>query len=398
MFHCRKIGAVPITLLLIATIMLAAAPARIRFEDFAHTPGLELLGAAAVTNNTLRLTPAQRNKTGAIWLREKQPVLAKFETTFQFQLTHQSRILGGGDGFAFVMQNSGPGALGGLGSAGGFAVADSNYHHHPGIPWSVAVFFDTWQNKNEGDPSDNFIAVRTNGRPAQMHWPAQRLAFTPELSVQLKDRRVHTARLLFDRPVLKVFLDDSTRPALQTALDLSLVADSEGKAWIGFTAATGWAFENHDILNWSFRGEEVSSDISLVSSDISFPMSACLPNYNLCTPERTFISRDGNKFHAILPGNAEWGLRVPNVTNARVMVTNAHGIVCWDLKERGSSGCTGPSGAEGHAGVGFLEEQAPAGGLISRTADGATWFSVNGRTGAAFKSNEGFYEFDIEVK
>ena len=31
-------------------------------------------------------------------------------------------------GFAFVLQNSGPEALGGHGSAGGFAVADPTFH------------------------------------------------------------------------------------------------------------------------------------------------------------------------------------------------------------------------------------------------------------------------------
>ena len=230
-----------------------------------------------------------------------------------------------------------------------------------------------------------------------MRWPAERLAFTPKLSVDLKDGRVHTVRLAFGRPVLAVFLDHSTHPVLQIAF-LSPVADSEGKAWIGFTASTGWGFENHDILNWSFGGEETSSDISVVSSEISFPMSACLPNYNLCTPERAYVERKGAGYHVVLPGNLEWGVRVPNAMNTRLVVTNAHGIVCWDLKDRGSSGCTGPSGKEGHAGTGFLDEGAPAGSLISRTGEGSTWFSANGRTGDEFKNNEGFYEFDVEFK
>ena len=387
---------------LIALFLMASAAqgpsAVIRFNDFASTQGLVLVGAAAVAGDVLRLTPAKRNKTGATWLREKQPILAGFETTFQFQLTRPAKIMGGADGLAFVIQNSGPEALGGRGSAGGFGVADAHYSHHPGIPWSFAVFFDTWQNKNEGDPSDNFITVRTNGRPAKMRWPAERLAFTPKLSVDLKDGRVHTVRLAFERPVLAVFLDHSTHPVLQTALDLSPVADSEGKAWIGFTASTGWGFENHDILNWSFGGEETSSDISVVSSEISFPMSACLPNYNLCTPERAYVERKGAGYHVVLPGNLEWGVRVPNAMNTRLVVTNAHGIVCWDLKDRGSSGCIGPSGKEGHAGTGFLDEGAPAGSLISRTGEGSTWFSANGRTGDEFKNNEGFYEFDVEFK
>ncbi len=49
-------------------------------------------------------------------------------------------------------------------------------------------------------------------------------------------------------------------------------------------------------------------------------------------------------------------------------------------------------------GAGFLDERAPAGALIARTEERATWFSVNGRTGHDFKDNEGFYEFDVELK
>ncbi len=376
----------------------ASSSASVHFDDFASTRGLELVGAAASHGRVLRLTPAKRSETGAAWFCEKQSILTKFDTTFQFQLSHPAWLLGGADGFAFVMQNSGPRALGGRGSAGGFGIEDSNDPHHSGIPWSIAIFFDTWQNSDARDPSANYIAVRTNGRPAEMRWPADCLAFTPNLAIQLKDRRVHTARIVFERPVVEVFLDDSTRPVLQTALDLSLVADPEGKAWIGFTASTGWGFENHDILNWSFKGEEASSDVSVISSEISFPMSACLPNYNLCTPERSFISREGNNYHVVLPGNSEWAVRVPNSTKERAVVKNAHGIVCWDLKDRGGNGCSGPSGIEGSAGTGFLDEDAPAGALISRTQEGSTLFSVNGRVGNGFKDNDGFYEFDVEIK
>ena len=372
--------------------------AAVRFADFVSAPGLERVGAAAIHGRVLRLTPAKRYKTGAAWLREKQSILTGFETTFQFQLSHPAWLLGGADGFAFVMQNSGSQVVGGRGSAGGFGLEGAKEPHHRGIPRSIAIFFDTWQNSEEGDPSANYIAVRTNGRPADMRWPADRLAFTPNLPIQLKDRRVHTARIVFERPIVQVFLDDLTRPVLQTALDLSLVTHAEGKAWVGFTASTGWGFENHDILSWTFQGEEVSSDVSMVSSEISFPMSACLPNYNLCTPERSFISGGRNRYHVVLPGNSEWGVRVPNPAKGRVVVTNAHGFICWDSKDGGGHGCSGPSGKEGPAGTGFLDEDAAAGALISRTKDGSTVFSVNGRIGNDFKDNEGFYEFDVEIK
>jgi hypothetical protein len=184
-----------------ALLAAGTAPAAIRFESFASTEGLRLVGDAAVSGGkVLRLTPARQNRSGAVWSLEKQPVGFGFEATFQFRLTQQGGLGHGADGFAFVLQNSGPEALGGRGSAGGFAVADPTFHpKETGIPWSIAVFFDTYQNVEEGDPSANYVAFRTHGRPGDMRWPAERLAFTPRLRVQLKDRKLHTARILFLR-------------------------------------------------------------------------------------------------------------------------------------------------------------------------------------------------------
>jgi hypothetical protein len=303
----------------------------------------------------------------------------------------------GADGFAFVIQNSGPDALGGLGSAGGFAVSDPNYHHKgPAIPFSIAAFFDTFRNQEEDDPSNNYVAFCTYGKPAEMRWPAPRLAFTRHLPIHLKDQKVHTARILFRPPVLSVFLDGHTAPVLESVVDLSVVVDAQGKAWVGFTASTGGGYENHDILNWSFSGASVSSNMSVVSSDISFPMSECLPNHNLCTPERPSIVPSGAGYHIVLPANLEWGVSIPNPSEHAVEVTNAHGIVCWDFKARQSEGCGGPAGNGVAAGAGFLFEDSPAGALIVQTRDKRTWFSVNGRR-AAFQVNEGFYEFDVEA-
>src|SRR4029077_1239085 len=111
---------------------------------------------------------ARPNRSGAVWFGEKQYVGSGVETTFEFRLTHQGGLGHGADGFAFVLQNSGAAALGGRGSAGGFAVADPNYHpRETGIPWSIAVFFDTFRNAEEGDPSANYVAIRTHGRPSE---------------------------------------------------------------------------------------------------------------------------------------------------------------------------------------------------------------------------------------
>jgi len=272
---------------------------------------------------------------------------------------------------------------------------------HDGIPWAVAVFFDTYRNDEENDPSSNYIGIRANGGPPVTRWPPSRLAASPTLSVRLKDRKVHTARILFQPPVLSVFLDNSAAPVVETKVDLSIATDPQGRAWVGFTAATAGGYENHDILSWSFERADVSSSLYAVTSDITFPRSACLPNRNLCTPEQAFIEprgAGGAGYHVVLPANLEWGASIPNASGRPVAVTNAKGIVCWDPKAPGSQGCGGPAGNGGAAGAGFLSQDNPAGALIMRTRDGRTWFSVNGRSGDAFQDNEGFYEFDVEIK
>ena len=52
---------------------------------------------------------------------------------------------------------------------------------------------------------------------------------------------------------MTIFLDDLTTPVLSVAVDLAgtLELDS-GRAWVGFTGATGGGYQNHDILSWEY--------------------------------------------------------------------------------------------------------------------------------------------------
>ena len=109
------------------------------------------------------------------------------------------------------------------------------------------------------------------------------------------------------------------------------------------------------------------------------------------------VERTSSGYHVILPAHLEWAASVPNPTGRAVEITPARGIACWDLKTRGVSGCGGPFGSKEPAGIGFLAAESGAGNLIMRTRDGHIWFSVNGRSGA-FQENQGFYEFDLEIR
>jgi hypothetical protein len=376
--------------LLAAPALIAAAqtPTTFTFAEFVSLEGVTLQGSAAGWGKALRLTPATAQQTGAAWFAEKQALRGGFETTFQFQLTQQGG-LSGADGFAFVIQNTGPAALAGRGSAAGFAMGDGQRDWKvPGIPSSIAVFFDTYRNEEDRDPSDNYIVICTNCQLPEMRWPPAKLAMVRKLKTDMKDRRVHTARIIYKPPVMTVFLDNLSVPVLSSTVDLSMVLDGGGSAWVGFTSSTGNGWENHDILSWSFTGgpkPDVRSNMSVVSSNISFVLSACLPDRNLCTPDHPIVEEKGpGLYHVVLPANLEWGASVPNATGRAVTVRDVRGTVCWDHKARGAEGCRGPA-SEG------------PGALLQRTRDGRTYFSISDQPGA-FRDNEGYFEFDVEVR
>jgi len=217
-----------------------------------------------------------------------------------------------------------------------------------------------------------------------MRWPPPRLAYARKLPVNLKDRKVHGVRIVYQPPILKVVLDEKT--VLTSTVDLSTVVDADGAAYVGFTASTGNGFENHDILNWSLT-PAVSSNISVVSSSIAYLKTACLPDRNLCTPERSQVEESSpGTYHVVLPANLPWGASIPNLSQRPVEVANAQGLACWDLAAQGPQGCNGPGG-----------NAAGSGALTQRTNNGRTEFSVDDRTGN-FRDNEGYFEFDARIR
>ena len=310
----------------------------------------------------------------------------------------------GADGFAFVLQNDGPDAMAGRGSAGGFALGDGwRDPTMPGIPRSIAVFFDTYRNDDSNDPSDNYVAICTNGPIAKMRWPPNRLGVGTKIKIWLKDGRVHLARVRYKPPWMLVSLNDG-EPVVRAPIDVRTVIDASGFAYVGFTASTGNGYENHDILAWGFTPAEarVTSDVTVVQSTITFIRTDCLEGRNLCTPSSAQVEQTGpDQYHIILPANLPWGASIPNPEGRGVTVANAQGNVCWDLAVQ--EGCNGPEGAAGanleeRALASLLSADSNPGALIVRTDEGKTSFSVNGRTGRSFSSNQGFFEFDVTLK
>jgi hypothetical protein len=217
--------------LLIASFSLPATAGFV-FTDFSDVSGLNLVGNAAQSGTALRLTPSLLSQTGAAWYGSQIAVGGGFTTDFTFRISDLQNT--GSDGFTFAVQNS-------SGTAMGLGGGDVGYG---GIANSVAVKFDTHQ--NGGEPPAPFVSVQAGGNAAAFG------ALATAASIpNIKDAAVHTARIQYAPGTMPVILDNMSTPVLNVSLLLSsLISLNDGEAYVGFTAATGGGFENHDILSW----------------------------------------------------------------------------------------------------------------------------------------------------
>ncbi|WIM93326.1 L-type lectin-domain containing protein [Actinoplanes oblitus] len=226
-----------------AFLLMTATPAMADFEypTFGDTGSLSVNGSAAVVRAgpgrvpVLRLTDGGYEQMGSAWVNDKVDVTKSFDTTFEVLLDGRGI---GADGIAFVLQASGPRALGGWGGGLGYR----------GLKRSVAIEFDDYQ--NGPDPSDNHVGLVVNNNPD--HHLATAAAPVPLFGAPFR------ARVVYDSPArnLRVYLGGPGGEAephliLDRAVDLSRYVGSP-TAWAGFTGATGNVGSTQDILSWSF--------------------------------------------------------------------------------------------------------------------------------------------------
>jgi len=225
----------------------AAADPLPSFPDFGSTAGLTLKGNAQQVGSVLRLTATDQftAAAGSAWFDSPISLSVGFESVFTFRITPGELYRGeAGDGLTFTIQDAGLDALGFAGHAIGYG----------GIPDSLAVEFDTFLNNDSGtalygDPNGNHVSVHTRGVEPNSGDEAYSLGSSTTIPT-LDDAQVHTARVDYLPGTLQVFMDGSSAPYVSVAVDLGdLLATPD--AFFGFTAGSGAATSNHDILSWS---------------------------------------------------------------------------------------------------------------------------------------------------
>jgi uncharacterized repeat protein (TIGR01451 family) len=233
-------------------------------------------------SNLLQLTSSTGNQVGSAWYGTPQTVENGFTTSFQFQFTNPS--VPPADGIAFVIQNSSMGAIGFTGGNGGaIAYGDDDSNANPsqgeGIPNSLAIEFDTFQNTwdpvSNGNGSDSHVAVQSCGLgPNTSHHgylcggtigPNSTIGPPVVTSTNMADGAVHSVTIHYyaacPSPTcspatpanIHVVLDGLDLYPSGVNVDLSSIGLAGGtNAYVGFTGATGGNWETQNILNWTF--------------------------------------------------------------------------------------------------------------------------------------------------
>ncbi|MDB4906452.1 MAG: Legume lectin domain [Gemmatimonadetes bacterium] len=230
------------------------------YERFCQSDmgGLNLQNTTYATGPCrMRLTEARTNDLGTAWSKVKQDVRDGFETTFQFQTGGMGGYQDplnprlGADGIVFVLEDA-------SGTEAGTFGVGIGYH---GMHRAVAIEFDMW--KNAGDLSDNEVGIMSGGTAdvdatgTNCDFGHVNLDDYPGLI--MKDGGVHSARIKYDATakVITVWVDGIQVLVKPFNYDdpkfNGAPYDADGRAWVGFTSATGSAFQTHEIINWHFH-------------------------------------------------------------------------------------------------------------------------------------------------
>src|SRR6266576_3697822 len=207
----------------IITIQSGGSP-NVNFASGFSSTGLQFNGRAKLNGTRLQLTDGGQGEASSAWF--PTPVnVQSFTNDFTFQFINASS-----DGMTFTIQNAGVTALGP--SGGGLGYGAGLPGGTPGIPTSVAVKFDLFQNSHEGT---NSTGIYTNG--ASPTSPSVTLGG----GVNLRSGNVLQVHMTYDGTTLTMTITDTvTNATFTTSWPINIPATVGGNtALVGFTAGTG---------------------------------------------------------------------------------------------------------------------------------------------------------------
>jgi hypothetical protein len=217
------------------------ATSSIDFRNGFTSGAMALVGRAKLDGTSLQLTDGAMTEASAGWFPTPVNVQG-FSTNFTFQ---QSQVaVPAGDGLTFTIQGVGASALGPNGGGLGYGAPIAG--GTGGIPKSIAVKFDLFQNSHEGN---NSTGLYTNG--ASPESPAVTLGG----GVNLQNPNIYAVHISYDGTTLTMTITDTTdvSKTFTTSWPIDIPGTVGGNtAWVGFTGGTGHYTAIQDIFNWTY--------------------------------------------------------------------------------------------------------------------------------------------------
>jgi len=302
--------------LALTALVVSAAPrvgANAVYSNFHSTAGLILQAHAQTVDGRLRLSPAIGGLgLGGAWLDAKQPVKEGFDTTFQVQIT--DKYVHGADGLAFVIQNRPAPALGQTGREIGFG----------GLTNLLVVKFDDYHWRNDVFVASDEIAVLAADSPMAVLLDRDTEPIASVKSgVVFSDGRIHTVRIHYVPGNLQVFLDDLENPLMTVYVNLARLVDlDDDRAWVGFTAASGADWQNHDLLSWTFH--------SSADTEAARPLPQTVIVNPTPSPMPVYLGTNGQALSTTpLPADPAFGYSLPNDAGPNPQIEASSNLVQW---------------------------------------------------------------------
>jgi len=225
----------------------------------------------------LILNPSAGNQGGSAFWNQKITLSTNgsFSAFFTYQIDQNNSRA---DGFTFTMQQAGTTALGSTGqNLGIYGISGT----------SISVEFDTYQ--NGGDPDNNHIALDLNGNTTHSTGV---VASIPKFTLDLADANLKYVWIDYNGATksFQVRVSNSnSRPATATlsttSYNLSTMFSSPN-VYVGFTGATGGAYERHSISSFYFT-PQYSPITTTTNAYAQNPLSVTMTSSN------TTVNDDG---------------------------------------------------------------------------------------------------------
>jgi len=215
-----------------------AAQGGINYGSGFSTKGLVLNQKATLNGTRLQLTDGGTGENASAWYVTKLNIQS-FAQQFSFQITDPHA-----DGMTFTIQNVGTAAIGRGGAGLGYGASSPG--GTGGIPLSVAVKFDLFNNFGEGiDSTGLYVGGASPTIPA--------IDMTSS-GVNLHSGDIFDVWMTYDGTTLTMQITDTTTQATFTtswAIDIPATVGDD-TAYVGFTGASGGASAIQQVLNWTF--------------------------------------------------------------------------------------------------------------------------------------------------